>query len=56
MRRYPPGPRDKLCGITFFQPLKTNPLGFASKVARDYGDFAYIRLGWINLYLSTAPS
>jgi len=55
MRHYPPGPRDRLCGITFHRPLKTDPLAFATKVAKDYGDFTYVRVGWVNLYFVNRP-
>src|SRR5262249_28722549 len=55
MRHYPPGPRDRLCGITFHRPLKTDPLAFATKVAKEYGDFAYVRVGWVNLYFVNCP-
>ena len=39
---YPPGPRDGLCGITFYGPLHAHPLAFAARVAQDYGDFEMV--------------
>lgn len=53
--KYPPGPRDGLFGITFHRPLQADPLGFVSKVAREYGDFAFLRVGWVRLYLVNRP-
>src|SRR5262245_29436913 len=52
---YPPGPRDGLFGITFHGPMRANPLGFARKVAREYGDFAAVRIGWVRLYFVNRP-
>ncbi|HVK14448.1 MAG TPA: cytochrome P450 [Gemmataceae bacterium] len=54
-RPYPPGPRDGLFGITFHGPMSRDPLGFAARVAREYGDFAFVRLGWVRLYLVNRP-
>jgi cytochrome P450 len=53
--KYPPGPRDSLFGTTFHQPMRRDPLGFAVRVARDYGDFAFVRIGWVRLYLLHRP-
>src|SRR2546421_6913566 len=52
---YPPGPRDGLFGITFFGPGRAAPLAFLAKVAREYGDFAFVRMGWVRLYLVNRP-
>jgi cytochrome P450 len=54
-RPYPPGPRDGLFGITFHGPMSRDPLGFAARVAREHGDFAFVRLGWVRLYLVNRP-
>ncbi|HTK74525.1 MAG TPA: cytochrome P450 [Gemmataceae bacterium] len=54
-RLYPPGPRDRLCGLSFYGPLRANPLGFVERVARGYGDFAFLRVGWVRLYLVNRP-
>jgi cytochrome P450 len=53
--KFPPGPRDGLCGITFHGPLRADPLGFAMKIAREYGDFAAVRIGWVRLYFVSRP-
>lgn len=53
--KYPPGPRDGLFGITFHGPLQANPMEFVTKVARTYGDFAFVRVGWVRLYLVNRP-
>jgi cytochrome P450 len=53
--RYPPGPRDSLFGVTLHQPMRRDPLGFAVNVAREYGDFAFTRIGWVRLYFVHRP-
>jgi cytochrome P450 len=55
MTRRPPGPRDRLWGITFYRPLFVAPLDFAVSVARAYGDFAYLRMGWADIYFINRP-
>jgi cytochrome P450 len=55
MRSYPPGPHDRFCGLTFYRSLNSDPLGFAANVARKYGDFTYVRVGWVNLYFVNRP-
>src|SRR5437660_9276430 len=52
---YPPGPRDRLFGTSFFTPINEKPLEFAAQVAREYGDFAFVRVGWVRLYLVNRP-
>ncbi len=51
----PPGPRDGRFGITFHPKLKSDPLGFVVDIAREYGDFAYVRVGWVRMYLVNRP-
>jgi cytochrome P450 len=53
--KYPPGPRDNLFGITFHRALRTDPLGFVTGVRRRYGDFAFMRVGWVRLYFVNRP-
>jgi cytochrome P450 len=53
--KYPPGPRDGLFGVTFQKPIARDPLGFAAKVAREFGDFAFVRIGWVRLYFVNRP-
>jgi cytochrome P450 len=53
--KYPPGPTDGLLGVTFHRTLQANPLRFAVDVARQYGDFAYVRLAWVQLYFVNRP-
>jgi cytochrome P450 len=54
-KKYPPGPRDGLLGVTFQKPMARDPLGFAVNVAREYGDFAFVRIGWVRLYFVNRP-
>ncbi len=53
--KYPPGPRDGCFGVTFHGPMRADPLGFAVKVAREFGDFAFVRIGWVRLYFVNRP-
>ena len=53
--KYPPGPRDGLFGVTFHAPLQADPLGFMTRVAREHGDFAFVRVGWVRLYFVNRP-
>jgi cytochrome P450 len=53
--KYPPGPRDGLFGVTFQKPMSRDPLGFAVRVAREHGDFAFARIGWVRLYFVNRP-
>jgi len=53
--QYPPGPGTGFFGIPNVKPFRADPLGFAVKVARDHGDFAFVRLGWVRLYLVNRP-
>jgi cytochrome P450 len=53
--KYPPGPSDGLLGITFRRRMRQSALGFAAEVARDYGDFTYVRVGWVRLYFVNRP-
>jgi cytochrome P450 len=54
-QKYPPGPRDGLCGITFYGRFRQAPLEFATEVARQYGDFAFVRIGWVRVYFVNRP-
>ncbi len=53
--KYPPGPRDGLLGVTLHHPLQADPLGFATEAAKRYGDFAFVRVGWVRLYFVNRP-
>ena len=53
--KYPPGPRDGLFGIKNFEPLRTDPIGFTTRIAEEYGDFAFVRVGWVRLYFVNRP-
>src|SRR5438045_4096625 len=53
--QYPPGPRDGLLGITLHGRFQSRPLEFVEEGARRYGDFAFVRLAWVRLYLVNRP-
>lgn len=52
---YPPGPRAPFLGVMQHKPFSVDPLGFASRLARAYGDFVFVRIGWVRLYLVNRP-
>jgi cytochrome P450 len=54
-RKYPPGPRDGLLGITFIRRFRRAPLDFIADTARTYGGFAFVRLGPYRVYLVHRP-
>ncbi len=53
--KYPPGPRGGPFGIMSIGPFQRDPLAFALDVARKYGDFAFVRLAWVRVYLLSRP-
>jgi cytochrome P450 len=53
---YPPGPRDRVFGLTYLGRLRETPLAFVTELARDYGDFAFARLGWFRAYFVNRPA
>lgn len=53
--QYPPGPRDRVLGISFYHSLRGNPLAFAEKVWSEYGDFTFVRIAWVRLYWVNRP-
>lgn len=55
MTNYPPGPRDGRFGMSFYGPMSRDPLAFAVRVARDHGDFAFVRIGWARIYFVNRP-
>lgn len=54
--KYPPGPRDGRFGVSFYPPFRSDPLSFVRKTAAEFGDFAFVRLGWVRLYLVNRPA
>ncbi|MGE0405925.1 MAG: cytochrome P450 [Candidatus Korobacteraceae bacterium] len=50
----PPGPRSTLPGAMIFA-FRRDPLGFLSRVAREFGDIAYFKLGPQHVYLLNHP-
>jgi len=53
--KYPPGPRDGVFGITFHPPMRSDPLAFATQVWQEFGDFTFVRIGWVRLYFVNRP-
>jgi cytochrome P450 len=52
----PPGPRDRLFGLTLGLRSLREPLVFLEEMARQYGDIAYLRVGPYHTYLVNHPS
>jgi cytochrome P450 len=51
----PPGPRDWFFGVLLANRFSHTPLAFAEEVARKYGDFAFVRMGWVRAYFVNRP-
>ena len=54
VKRNPPGPRARFPGQLIFS-LRGDSLGFLTRVARDFGDIAYFRVGRLRYYLLSHP-
>ena len=39
----------------FIRSCKRTPLRFAVDVARQFGDFSYVRLAWVQLFFVNRP-
>lgn len=53
--KYPPGPNAPLWGRRHYFEMRANPLAFAERVFREYGDFTFVRIGWVRLYFVNRP-
>jgi cytochrome P450 len=53
--RRPPGPTDRLFGLSQLQQLRTDLLGYYTRLARAYGDVVYMRLGPVRNFLFFHP-
>jgi len=51
---YPPGPKSMLPGSNLLA-LRRDPLGFFTKLAREFGDVAYFKLGPQEMFLLNHP-
>lgn len=54
MTRFPRGPKQGFPGSIFLR-LRNNPLAFFERMARDFGDISYVRLGRENIYFINHP-
>jgi hypothetical protein len=52
--KFPPGPKPKIPGKLLRQFIH-DPINTLSKIARDYGDISYFRLGRDHVYLINDP-
>ncbi len=50
----PPGPKRQFPGKLFLE-IRRDMLGFLTKLARDYGDIAYVRAGPMDVFLINHP-
>lgn len=55
MASLPPGPRDKLFGLSFARRLQREPLEFLTRLGREYGDVARLSMGPVCVYLVNHP-
>jgi hypothetical protein len=59
-RKYPDGPRIKLPIVIIGQMLPKrfpfDPLTFAARIARDFGDIAHYKLGPLHVYQLNHPT
>ena len=54
MSRFPPGPKRIFPGSIFFR-FRKNPLSFLEKMAREFGDISYLKLGRENIFFVNHP-
>ena len=54
-RRYPPGPRGQLFGLTLGLRFAKDPLGFLDDVRRASGDIVFFRVGPVRWYFVNNP-
>ena len=52
---YPPGPRGRLFGAQLLLDSKRDPLGFMKRLAGEYGDIVYFKIGRRDVYLLNHP-
>lgn len=54
MSRFPPGPKRVFPGSTFFR-FRKNPLSFLERMAREFGDISYLKLGRESIFFINHP-
>ena len=54
MASFPPGPKRVFPGSTFLR-FRRNPLSFLERMAREFGDISYLKLGRENIFLLNHP-
>ncbi len=52
--RLPPGPKRKFLGLDFIA-FRRNPISFIERMAREYGDISYFRMGPQDVYFLNHP-
>jgi cytochrome P450 len=52
---FPPGPKLSLLSTITYRPGR-NPLEFFTRIARTYGDLAYVRMGGEHLFIASDPA
>lgn len=52
---YPPGPKSRLFGFDLYRDSQSDPLGFMERMAREYGDIVYFKIGRRHVYLLNHP-
>ena len=54
MFRFPPGPKQGFPGSAFLR-FRKDPLAFFERMAREFGDISYVKLGRKNIFLLNHP-
>lgn len=52
--QFPPGPKRKILGLDFIG-FRRDPINFIQRIARDYGDISYFRMGPQDVYFLNHP-
>src|SRR4051812_26627727 len=54
-KHFPPGPKDALLGLRLLNRMRRQPLEFAARLVRTYGDMVFLRMGPYRVYLVVHP-
>jgi cytochrome P450 len=52
--QFPPGPKRRILGMDFIG-FRRDPINFIQRIARDYGDISYFRMGPQDVYFLNHP-
>src|SRR4051812_31034809 len=55
-KHFPPGPKDALLGLRLLNRMRREPLEFADRLVREFGDMVFLRMGPYRVYLVVHPN